>query len=347
MNAFDSRLKLIAAILVLGACGTQKNHVDAVIEFTEIPIAGSGSPDELRSIQGRVSGAKPGQKLVLFAHAGSWWVQPFTNQPFTTIQPDSTWRNWTHPGTAYAALLVDPEYQPPATTAALPQLGAPVEAVASVDGSKANKLPPTLAFSGYEWEVRNSSSNRAGSINTFDPANAWTDRDGRLHLKISGAPGRWRSGEVKLSRSLGYGTYRFAVHDVSQMEPSAVLSFFTRDDNGPIREMDIEVSQWGEPEEKNAQYVIQPYFVAANTARFQVPAGTVTHTITWEPGKVTFHSSRGASSQGQRLSEQVFTSGVPSPGNEKIRMNYYVYENKHSPLQHESEVIVDKFEFQP
>ena len=53
-----------------------------------------------------MTGARPGQQVVLFARSGGWWVQPMANTPFTPIQPDGTWRNSTHLGTEYAALLV-------------------------------------------------------------------------------------------------------------------------------------------------------------------------------------------------------------------------------------------------
>jgi hypothetical protein len=46
----------------------------------------------------------------------------------------------------------------------------------------------------------------------------------------------------------------------------------------------------------------------------------------------------------------VFTSGVPKPGSESLRMTLYVYWNpksKSAGLQHRAEVIVDRFEFLP
>jgi signal transduction histidine kinase len=72
--------------------------------------------------------------VVLYARSGAWWVQPFENQPFTVIQPDSRWRNHTHPGTEYAALLVDPGYQPAARIDELPAPGGGVAAAVRVDG---------------------------------------------------------------------------------------------------------------------------------------------------------------------------------------------------------------------
>ena len=153
---------------------------------------------------------------------------------------------------------------------------------------------------------------------------------------------------MTLTRSLGYGSYRFVVRDVSHLEPAAALSLFTWDDSGPPREMNIEISRWGEPASKNAQYVIQPYYVPANTVRFMTPPGTLTYRLRWEPGRASFRTDHGsASGKSGLVAEHVFTSGVPSPGNETVHMNLYVFNNKRNPLQHASEVIVEKFEYLP
>lgn len=344
-----STLSIVVSVcLCLTGCRLWSGRGEPSIEFTRVPPSGRGNPDKLEVIEGRVAGAQPGDRVVLFAQAGLWWVQPFGNEPFTTIQPDAKWKNLTHPGAAYAALLVDSKFQPVASFSTLPNTGGAVRAVAVAEGAKSSLPPKTLEFSGYQWEIRNSMSNRAGSINVFTESNAWTDQAGMLHLRIAGAPGHWTSGEVRLSRSLGYGSYRFVARDISRLEPAAVLSFFTWDDNGPAREMDIEVSRWGELENKNAQYVVQPYFVAANTMRFDAPGGTVTHWLVWEPGRATFRTARGASPQMRTdVAEHVFSSGVPSPGNERVHMNFYVFDNKQNPLRQESEVIIEKFEFRP
>jgi len=113
--------------------------------------------------------------------------------------------------------------------------------------------------------------------------------------------------------------------------------------------MDIEISRWGEPEDKNAQYLIQPYVVPANTVRFTAPAGTLTHWMNWEPGRVAFKTVRGApvNERPNIVAEHAFTSGVPSPGNERIEMRLCVFDNKRNPLQHGAEVVIEKFEFRP
>src|SRR5437879_2774570 len=129
----------------------------------------------------------------------------------------------------------------------------------------------TLHFSGYEWEIRQTVGNPRGSRNLYNPANAWVDKRGFLHLRIAKNAAGWTSAEVDLSRSLGYGSYRFIVHDVSQLEPAAVLNISSWDDSGPYREMDIETSRWGEPTGKNALVTVR---LAPEPPKMILPLGT-------------------------------------------------------------------------
>lgn len=338
---------VLLALMSATACHATRQPEPSIV-FTRIPPKGDGSADKLEPIEGRVAGGGPGYRVVLFALSGVWWVQPLAAQPFTTIQTDSTWKSLTHPGTAYAALLVDARYSPPLTVKALPGKGGAVVAETITEGGAAPS-PKTLRFSGYEWESRQDASDHGGYRNLFSPSNAWADEKGFLHLRVSKQDNDWVSAEVKLTRSLGYGSYRFVVRDSSHLEPAAVFAMFTLDDSGPSREMDIEVSRWGEPEDKSAQFVIQPYVVPANTVRFEAPSGLSTYWMEWGPARVAFRSDRGdvPRKRSGALAEHVFTSGVPSAGNERVHLNVYVYANKRHPLKHEFEVVVEKFEFLP
>jgi hypothetical protein len=118
---------------------------------------------------------------------------------------------------------------------------------------------------------------------------------------------------------------------------------------GPPREMDIEVGRWGEILCKNAQFVVQPYVVPANSVRFIAPPGKLTYSLQWQPGSAAFKTSREAASfsQAARVVQHVFTSGIPSAGNENVHISLFVFDNRHNPLQRETEVIVEKFEFLP
>jgi len=134
-------LLIILCCLLLSGCRSGTTNTAPTIELIRIPLEDEGGTGKMAAIEGRVTGARPGQQIVLFARSGAWYVQPFTEQPFTKIQPDSTWRNSTHLGTEYAAMLVEPEYRPPAVTDVLPNRGGGVIAVAVAPGEAKLLLP--------------------------------------------------------------------------------------------------------------------------------------------------------------------------------------------------------------
>ena len=124
----------ILLIALLNQLVAQENSAIPTIEFDVLPYTEKGGTEETSLIQGRVIRGRPDQFIVLFAKSGSWYVQPFVDQPFTRINPDLTWRSATHLGTEYAALLVEPGYVPPNVTDVLPSPGGRIIAVASVPG---------------------------------------------------------------------------------------------------------------------------------------------------------------------------------------------------------------------
>jgi hypothetical protein len=340
--------------LAVSACRSQAAAVGPSVELTRVPEAAEGGPDRMAPIAGRARGVRPGQRVVLYARSGPWWVQPLAAQPFTALDADSNFDNTTHLGTEYAALLVEPGYKPPSRTDELPALGGGVVALARVKGvaPAEARAPRTLQFAGYEWKVRDTPSERGGWTNRYDPANAWTDEAGALHLRIAPTDEGWTSAEVILTRSLGYGTYSFVVRDVSHLAPAVVMGLFTWDDmagDQRFREMDVEISRWGDPSNVNAQYVVQPYYVPANVSRFQAPAGRLTHSLRWEVGRASLRTVRGAAVPGsqRRVAEHVFTSGVPLPGSETVRINLYVFGNAPLTLPLPTEVVVESFEYLP
>jgi hypothetical protein len=328
---------------LLGGCRSQHASTQPSIEFTRIPQADEGGREKHDIILGRVNGARPGQQIVLYSRSGAWWVQPLVDHPFTKLD-GSQFINATHLGTEYAALLVDPGYRPPDTLNELPALGGGVAAVAAVTGQKSSPSP-SISFAGFEWRVRDAPSRRGGE-NLYDPGNAWTDASGALHLRIAKVAGKWTCAEVTLTRSLGYGSYAAQVRDTGHLEPAAAFSMFTYDYAGAdenYHEAAIEVSRWGDPASKNAQFVIQPFYVPTNVARFEVPSGPLTHSFRWEPGRMSFKTTRGS----KIISERVFTSGVPSHGIESVRMNLYIFRKAIVPLENGTEVVIDKFEYLP
>ncbi len=350
------RAFLLLGCLAFGACGRWSANAPPTLVFVRIPKADLGGPDKVDTIEGRATGVRPGQQIVLYSRSEDlWWVQPFVDHPFTKIQDDSRWKSPIHLGTEYAALLVDAGYKPPQTTEILPDPGGAVVVVEVVKGL--GPAPPVqpikvLHFSGYDWTVRTAGSYRGGSHNSFGIDNAWTDENGELHLRMSKHGVDWMCAEVRLTRSLGYGTYVFTIRDVSHLEPSAVLTLSTSDGVGmenDRRELDIEISRWGLRNNDNAQYVVQPYYIPANIVRFQAPAGKLTHSFRWEPGQATFFTSQGVRDAAKSgvISQHLFTSGIPTAGGDSVRINLYAFGRGASPLKNETEVVIEKFEYLP
>lgn len=343
-----------ASLLVsLGALACRAPDVAPSIAFTMVPKAAIGGPAALVPVAGRVQGARPNQRVVLFARSDEgWWVQPYRSRPFTDIAADATWKSVTHLGQEYAALLVEPDYRPPATAESLPEVGGGIVAVVRVDGS-GKFVPPTprtITFSGYEWLVRQTQNDRHG-MSDYDGRNVWVDDNGHLHLLLTERDGRWTCAEVRLTHSLGYGTYSFDVRDTSQLDPSAAFSMYTLDplaSDQNFRELTIDVSRWGEPGNLNGQFVVQPETVPANVFRFAIPSGLVTHAFRWEPGRVSFKTAGATpATRGAAPAERLFTARVPTAGAETAHLTLLFDRNAGRAPAKAVEVVVEKFAFLP
>ena len=129
-----------ALILTLGlgfavqGCHSQKSADSPSIVLTKIPPAAPGGTQRVDTIAGRVSGARPGQCIVVYARSGQWWLQPFADQSFTPIQANLKWSTSTHLGYEYAALLVEPTFRALPTIDTLPTPGGSLVTVTVVKG---------------------------------------------------------------------------------------------------------------------------------------------------------------------------------------------------------------------
>jgi hypothetical protein len=349
-----SGMVFLSAVALIG-CHSEKPQETPSITFTKIPPAAQGGRDRVDTISGSVSGARPGQRVVIYAKSGPWWVQPWPEHPFISIQSDSTWSTQTHLGYAYAALLVNADYHPAPTIDVAPVMSGSVAALKIVNGVGSLPDLPTvpLRFAGYDWKIRTTDAARGGLNNFYDADNAWTDESGALHLRISSKPKGWTCAQVALVRNLGYGTYNFVVRDTARLDPAVVLSLHTHDQSAGdqhFREWDIELGRWGRPTSReNAQFGIQPFYVPGNLARFTEPSGTLTYSMLWEPGRAVFKAFRGSSIEpdAHPLYEHTFTAGVPTPGQERLEAMFYIVAGEKSPRQKNTEVIIDKFEYLP
>jgi len=76
--------KLAWALILIGGpgfaaqgCHSQKSTDSPSLELTKIPPAAQGGRERIDTIAGRVRNAHPRQPIVIYAHSGTWWVQPW------------------------------------------------------------------------------------------------------------------------------------------------------------------------------------------------------------------------------------------------------------------------------
>jgi hypothetical protein len=74
---FSERSLLVVFCIALNSCQSHKANSEPSIEFTHIPPAAQGGQERVDTISGRVRNARPKQQIVLYAHSGPWWVQPW------------------------------------------------------------------------------------------------------------------------------------------------------------------------------------------------------------------------------------------------------------------------------
>ena len=154
-------LSVLLASFVLTGCDSSSKISAPTLAFSKVAAAYQESPYKTdiserdyktETVAGRAIGARPGQRIVLYANTdGRWGVCRQSGQPFTNIETDGWWKASVHLGIQYAALLVDPTYDPPEQTESLPIVGNGVVALAVVNGEGPAPVLPSpkiLTFSG-------------------------------------------------------------------------------------------------------------------------------------------------------------------------------------------------------
>ena len=91
----------------------------------------------------------------------------------------------------------------------------------------------------------------------------------------------------------------------------------------------------GNPDAKNAQFVVQPFYVPENVVRFDAPAGRMTYTFRWQPESAAFQAIRGsaADASANSISQHVFNSGIPQAAGQTVHINLYEFHHSGSALQ--------------
>ncbi len=216
-----------------------------------------------------------------------------------------------------------------------------------------------IEFSGLKWKVKSSSERMGPGPNHFSNSvdNVWVDENGQLHLKMTHTEGKWYCAEVVTVEPLGYGSYQFKLSSrVEQLDKQAVLGLFTWDTAAPqynYREIDIELSRWGEDTGLNAQFVVQPWDRADNRHRFAIDPqlNFSTYNFVWTPESIQFLSFVGEaqSPDPKNIVEQWSYTGanIPPAGPGNARINLWLLGGLPPSDKQDIEMILSSFEYIP
>jgi len=335
------------------------------ILITNLPAYGSFSP-----LSGKVLNVNPASNAVavfIYVPGYGWVTKPTCAQPLAPIQPDGSWSaNVTTGGagdataTRFAALLVSTNFN---QACALGEASLTntlyAQAIAKTVVTRPAPGVRFLSFSGYDWWVKSYTTPVGPGPNYFSDAtnNVWTDTNGWLHLRITHRTNAWQCAELISARTFGPGSYRFELNTpVNNLDPNVTLGLFTWSDDPAYtnREMDVECSRWqNAADTNNAQFVVQPYYLPNQLARYRVPPGLAdsTHLFIWETNRISWQCQTGAYSAvaTNLIAAYVFTNAanVPQSGDECVHLNLWLIKSTPPTDNNEVEVIIQNFNFVP
>jgi hypothetical protein len=272
--------------------------------------------------------------------------------------------SWTAVVASLAALAL------PATAGSAPGTGRPT--------STGGVSVPPLLWSGQAWVPRGIGG-KGPYGTTYNTAGVFVDSVGHLHLSVSQVNGEWTGAELQsLSGDFGYGSYTFVVRTpIRQMDPNAVIGFYTRDPLSPSLsgypapgpgddpryvghgETDVEVGPriWKKhgpggqawPTPYTTQFVVQPWYVKNHTRRITIPK-TIPYTVqfVWAARKTTFSIWKGATTSGRPISRWTSPSsnGTPRPDT-NVLLDAWLINHQPPALGMPSEIVVDSFRYSP
>ena len=353
-------------LVLLVSLGWIRASAAPVMLITNLPAYGSTN-----YLAGKVLSANPATQAVaifIYVPGYGWVTKPTCAQPLTAIQPDGSWRaNIVSGGgdataTRVAAFLVGTNFNQ-ACVLGLANLPTNLyaQALASAVVTRPSPGVRWLAFSGYDWWVKNYAAPVGPGPNYFSDItnNVWTDAQGWLHLRITHRSNQWQCAEIVSARTFGQGNYRFKLGTAADsLDPNVTLGLFTWSDDPAFtyREIDVECSRWGSATDtNNAQFVVQPYDQTGHLIRYRVPPGMTnsTHLFTWMTNRVSFQALAGSYSATPAASNVLATwaftnaTAVPQSGDENVRLNLWLQNGLPPANGNEAEVVIKSFQFVP
>lgn len=214
----------------------------------------------------------------------------------------------------------------------------------------------TIQFSGYTWEVKSGDGLGPGP-NNWSASNVWVDANGYLHLKITKVGDKWYSASVKMTQSLGFGTYQFwVIGAIDTLDKNVVLGMFNY--NGPdgTNEIDVEIARWGNVTNPNLNYSVYPaeagYSYTSHRSTFSLTGTYTTHRFKWQSTNVFFQSLHGHQTgnvnefDNWTFSPTNYTRYIPqNPA--PARLNLWLFQGNPPSNGQEVEVVIRSFTYTP
>ena len=213
----------------------------------------------------------------------------------------------------------------------------------------------SIYFSGYNWKVKHHIRSPFGPGPNYwssSGRNVGLDESGNLHLKITENLGRWYSSEIQLDQALGFGTYAFTVAFPERpFNKNVVLGLFNY--LSDRKELDIEVTKWGENSPTNVQFVVQPSARERNIKRFpvnQLEGSRKIFSYIWSGNQLTFRCEDCKSESCDKtvlLEEWKYRGDSLPRGDLKTHINLWLLDGNPPTDGEEVEIMIEKFTFYP
>ncbi|MGE0547781.1 MAG: glycoside hydrolase family 16 protein [Kofleriaceae bacterium] len=223
---------------------------------------------------------------------------------------------------------------------------------------QAAAVTPTLRFAGGDWIIKAGTGMGPGP-NTWDPANAWVDSSGALHLKLSYVNGEWRCAQVISKTNYGFGSYQFQViGPIDKLDKNVVLGLFDYPAFGVApdgtNEIDIEFARWGSATNPNGNWTVYPTQLGTppttHKFNFALNGSYTTHRFTRTATSVSYESLHGhVDGPGSQIASWTFAPSQPSllvPQRAlPVLFNLWLFQGRPPSDGKPVEIIIKSFKF--
>ncbi len=217
----------------------------------------------------------------------------------------------------------------------------------------------TLQFSGCLWVIRDSHKRKQGpGTNLWQSNNAYVDKQGFLHLKITKKGNNWYCAEVTSTKKFGYGSYQWYVESkFNTLDKNVILGLFNYSGIDGRDEMDIELGRWGKEKFDNTSYTIYPAQDAKDTSNWNKTFNTMltdgenltTQRFTWKSNYAVFlQELRGFHDDNSNQIDSITCYNPPHSISNlpmQVHMNLWLFESPSPSNNIPAEIIIHNFKF--